>query len=676
MISAADTYRMASWWITWRDLDWPSSDNFDRIRRRADEMSEACVDVATVFGAHFRWDFLPVWTVLHDYMATVAQELHRRGIRFFDHHSAVLVHRYEGRGEMRNMKLHSGPHLPFAPSRSAAAGWEFRGRRLNDWRMIDVETGKVLQLPCYAAEEFCFSNPEFVESYLEYLHLLLAETGVDGLMCDDPTHFSGFRSCGCDSCRAVFRERTGSELPPPDDERFWGDWNNPLWNAWIDQRFDANGSFLEHVRSALPEGFPLMSCCSGSSGAGCAAVAQDVREFNRGCSLVHLELCGNTPPWRSDPHTWNIPVAERLSAALHHCGAAQERGLECVGQGYGFTAPSAEIIWALNKTAGAACWFSTLKGRLGLPDAILDTLPGDAEPAARVFRYEKEHPELFRGRPAARFGVLFPYETRNHTCFGSMANGCAKDFGDTIRQLFQLGVSAGVVLEVPDSTDRYSLLIVPSAARLTGEERARLRAFAAAGGHVLATGPFGFDGCETAWDLPMKAPEFRTGAWRSLPVPPLPEAPGWRRVAPGVEWNPARLQDGTLDLEELVAKIERYSRPLPFAVRRAEGYLAVPHRGENGEYLIHFLAEEYETQIDAELDRMRVHRSRVNLITAVAPAGTGGSLEVETALAAEAFAPLNGKQPRVKRDGAAVTVELPEPCSYVICRLRPEKEEK
>lgn len=83
------TLRMVSWWIRWDDLNWPSPDNMDRIRRRADEMVEAAVSTATVFGAHFRWDFLPYWEILHDYMATVAEELHNRGIQFWDHCHAL-----------------------------------------------------------------------------------------------------------------------------------------------------------------------------------------------------------------------------------------------------------------------------------------------------------------------------------------------------------------------------------------------------------------------------------------------------------------------------------------------------------------------------------------------------------------------------------------------------------
>lgn len=85
--------RFVSWWIDWHDLDWPDPDNLDRIRRRADSIAESGADAAMVFGAHFRWDFMPYWTILHDYLATVAEELHQRNLRLFDHHSASLIHR-------------------------------------------------------------------------------------------------------------------------------------------------------------------------------------------------------------------------------------------------------------------------------------------------------------------------------------------------------------------------------------------------------------------------------------------------------------------------------------------------------------------------------------------------------------------------------------------------------
>ncbi|MBQ2757881.1 MAG: hypothetical protein IJF31_05280 [Clostridia bacterium] len=113
--------RIATWWMRWEDLHWPNADNHDKIKRRAEAMAKANVTTAMLFGAHFRWDYLPYFTILHDYLATVAEELRACGVELWDHHSVNLIHRYSTPEEMRHVMLHSGPHLPFSPSYEAAA---------------------------------------------------------------------------------------------------------------------------------------------------------------------------------------------------------------------------------------------------------------------------------------------------------------------------------------------------------------------------------------------------------------------------------------------------------------------------------------------------------------------------------------------------------------------------
>ena len=59
-------YRMVSWWIRWEDLEWPLPQLEYKIRYRADKLAENSVSHAIIFGAHFRWDFMPLWMNLHD----------------------------------------------------------------------------------------------------------------------------------------------------------------------------------------------------------------------------------------------------------------------------------------------------------------------------------------------------------------------------------------------------------------------------------------------------------------------------------------------------------------------------------------------------------------------------------------------------------------------------------
>ena len=89
--------RFTTWWIGWNDLNWPNLDNHEKIKRRAEGLAKANATAVILFGSHFRWDFLPIFPILHDYIATVAEELHKYVVKFLDHHSVNLVHRYSTR---------------------------------------------------------------------------------------------------------------------------------------------------------------------------------------------------------------------------------------------------------------------------------------------------------------------------------------------------------------------------------------------------------------------------------------------------------------------------------------------------------------------------------------------------------------------------------------------------
>ena len=129
-----------------------------------------------------------------------------------------------------------------------------------------------------------------------------------------------------------------------------------------------------------------------------------------------------TPPYKHDKVTWDPSISSRIISSLHHLGAPMKKR-ECVGQGYGFTEPTQESF-SVNKMVGAACWFSTLKARTGLPDTILATLP-DAEPAAAAFGFEKRTGAL--QRPSHRPGGS-PFPTKPATTpSSSLFNGVSRD---------------------------------------------------------------------------------------------------------------------------------------------------------------------------------------------------------------------------------------------------------
>jgi len=676
--------RIASWWIRMEDLNWPSPDGLSKIRRRAESMAQANVTTAMIFGTHFRWDFLPYFTLLHDYLATVAEELHKLGLELYDHHSVNLVHRYDTREEMRHVMLHSGPHLPFSPSREAAKTWEYHGSRLNDWRMIDVKTRDILYYPQYAAEGFCIRNPDFIAAYRDYVKHLIADTGIDGLSADDPLHYMHYNSCACPYCRAELKRRTGMDLPLIDDRSFWGNWENPAWNAWIDLRFDAASEFFSALSEVFPDNFRVTTCGSNSASTGANGKASDARDFLSGCNYVNLEMSGNTPPYKKDPVTNNRPIAESIVNSSHHQASARERGVRCFATGFGFTEETANIVWAVNKMMNSDCWFSTLKDRLGLPEHILNTLPDESDIIGRAFGFEHDHPELYAGEQIGQVGVYFSYETRKHTCFGNLDHGYYGDYRATLKHLFAQGLNPHTLFEFPADTAQYPIIALPSAAKMTEEEIDAMKRYLAAGGIVAATGPCAVPNCVHHWDLPTRpdidAPtdffsyivhgvKHETPAWiRKTKLAPCEEPLDWCEPLPGLFYTPHRMIDGKVT-PSFLNLCRKHIKPLPVTVTQAQGYL-VSMMQNGDDVTVHLLAEDFDTDIDHHLDEIRFHRSRVNYINRVTPIGISDTVTLHTTVVPTVYTPFSQDTAKVYADGESVEIHLPHNTSYAVLHFQ------
>ena len=673
--------RIINWWLTWEDLNWPSMDIADKIKRRAEKAAEANVTTAILFGAHFRWDYLPYFTLLHDHIAATAEELHKHGIELYDRHSINLIHRYDTREQMRHVMLHSGPHIPFSPSREAAATWEYKGKRLNDWRMIDVRDRSVLYYPQYAGEGFCYRNPDFIEAYCDYAKNLIADTGIDGLAAEDPVHYMHYISCACPHCRGELQRRTGMDLPPITDRGFWGNWENPAWREWIDLRYESGKEFFQKLMPHLPKDFPVTTCGSDSSAAYVNGAASDASRFIAGGSnYVHMEMSGNTPPYKHDSVTANVPIPARMTAFSHHQAVARENGIRAFSTGYGFSEPSANIIWAVNKVLDTDCCFSTLKARLGLPDHMLRELPNEEELVKAPYTFEKEHPELFSGSQVAQVGVYFSYETRNNTFFGNLVRGYSRDYAVTLKTLFAAGYSAQTVLTLPTDTAEYSVLVLSSVANMTDAEHAAIQAYTANGGVVLACGPSGLPCCESKWVLPtspqIDAPEkfFSTianGVWHKSPdwmtetrLAESEEPDEWRAVANGIYYNPHRVSDKKIRAS-LLETVKRFARKMPIELMESKGYLTTVYKTEKA-YVMHFLAEDYDVEIDHKLDEMRFHRSRVNLVNKAEPINVSERIALHTELTPTVYLPFGEGTAAVCRTQEGYDITLPKNTAYAI----------
>lgn len=671
-------YRIATWWMHWADLNWPDADNYEKIKRRAEGFAKADVTAAMFFGAHFRWDFLPNFPILHDYMATVAEELHKYGIKLFDHHSVNLVHRYSTRDEMRKVMQHSLPHLPWSPTREAAASWEYKGKRLNDWRMIDVKNGQPLYFPQHTAEGFCHRNPDFQNAYQDYVKYLISETGIDGLSADDAMYFMHFNACACPHCKAEFSRRCGIELPPVTDASFWGNWDNPAWLQWIDLRFDASGDFYENLRKTLPDDFVLTGCGSQSASAKAVMSSADARTYLRGWNYVNMEMSGNTPPYKHDKLTTNVPVPTRLVNSSHHQAAAAEKGVRAFCTGFAHSIETANHVWAVSKILGADAWIGTLKTRLGLPWSILDKIPNEEDILGNAFGFEAKHPELFEGEFVGQLGVYFSYETRNHTLYGALNKGYTLDYSNTLKALFSNGICPHTVFNIPENTDKYPLIILSGVSKMREDEKASLEKYLVSGGKVIVLGPsalsFGNARIEMKNRLDVSPSEFFTSVpdglhvvlpdWMTKTVPETDIYEDlWIQPKEGLYINSNRIDH--IDLSSFLELCKKYINKMPYNVVSAKGYLSTTLKNEN-KVIMQFLAEDYDVEINEELDSMRNHRSRVNLVTKIKAIGTDGMIKIEADKNPKVYTPFNDIGANVTMDNNICTIELPDNCSYVI----------
>jgi len=671
--------RIASWWIHWPDLQWPDSENLDRIKARAEGLAKANVSAAMLFGTHFRWDWLPVFPLLHDYIATVAEELHKYGVKLFDHHSINLVHRYSTREEMRHVMLDSGPHLPFSPTFEAAKTWQFRGKYLNDWRMIDVQTRKPLWFPQYTAEGFCHRNPEFQEAYQEYVKYLIAETGIDGLSADDAVYYMQYNACGCEHCRAELKRRAGIDLPAADDASFWGNFDNPAWRHWVDLRFDSAGEFYAGLRSVLPEGFMLTGCGGSSASYGALSGATDARTHLRGWNYVNMELSGNTPPYKHDKLTVNIPIPQRLVNSSHHQAAAREKGVGAFCTGFAHSTEAANHVWATCKVLGADAWIGTLKDRLGLPWKILNTIPDEQDIVGQAFGFEKNHGDLYEGEVVGQLGVYFSYETRNHTFYGNLKDGYYRDYADILRLLFRNGICPHTVFDFPEDPDKYPAIFLSGVARMTDAEKQAMDKYLASGGKVIVLGPTAVDGCENSWVLPNSAQG--KSIFTTVPdgihvkeaevlvntlIEDSKDPDAWQEPREGLYYHPHRL--GDTNREAVLAFAQRFATPMPVKVTQSKGYLCTMLEDEKG-ITVQLLAEYYDVDINHELDSIRTHRSRVNLLTTIVPIGVERTVCVETKVQPTVYTPFHEENAGVTMADGVCTVTLPKNCSYAILRF-------
>ena len=338
---------------------------------------------------------------------------------------------------------------------------------------------------------------------------------------------------------------------------------------------------------------------------------------------------------------------------------------------------------AVNKALDTDCLFSTLKARLGLPDHMPKKLPEAPEVIAKAFTFEKEHSDLFGGRSLAQVGVFYSDKTRDHTFFGNIRKGYYRDYAHALRLFFGAGISADTLFLFPETPEQYAVVILPSALIMREEELDSMRRYLANVGHVLVCGPSCLPECDSAWVLPtmpkLNNPSdfFDTMAngvalkdadWIvKTELTPSTEPNEWKAVAEGILYNPHRIGDGELE-EAILELVCKYVAKPPVEILYSKGYWITMFETEDA-VIAHFLAEDYDTDIDHELDQMRFHRSRVNYINKVELIGIDRTVRLCSDAKVEVYTPFCEESAEVQSNNGTHSITLPEKTSYAIMKF-------
>ena len=218
---------------------------------------------------------------------------------------------------------------------------------------------------------------------------------------------------------------------------------------------------------------------------------------------------------------------------------------------------------------------------------------------------------------------------------------------------------------------------------MTAEEYAAMHRYLAAGGTVFASGPCAVASCHSPWHLPtaptlddpkdffssiLGGVKHMPAKWtRETVIPCVTEEHTPREVEKGLFYAPARISDLPA-AEDLAALLRPYLRTAHIEILHATGFLVALFETDTAT-VAHFLAEDYDTDIDHTLDEMRFHRSRVNYINRVTPIGTTDALRVRCKADPTVYLPFSEESASITRKDGIAEILLPKGTTYCILQF-------
>jgi len=330
-----------------------------------------------------------------------------------------------------------------------------------DQAMIDLRDGEPIFFKRYGTHMMCPNNPDFRNEYLKTVEKVVRETGLDGLMVDETEWLPAeWTVCGCEHCRRLFKEQTGYDIPDYRDSSVFGNFENPVFRAWLKFRLETMGNFLSEIKSTLDnvkQEMLFTGCyCEALSPFVANYYGMDLEDMNRSLNVSFFE-CEPANPW-----SFRYNVAE----ASYYKAFGPSFYL-----GYSVTPTQQFYNWAFAKTCGLNLWaFPQIK--IEFP-----------------YLWEKKWEKVFMND-----GVL----CNTALVFSSPSKNYLRDAHTTVNE-YQGWAQTMTEAHIPFETviasrlgntdlSKYSTLILPDVACLSDNEINAISNYVQNGGYVIATG--------------------------------------------------------------------------------------------------------------------------------------------------------------------------------------------
>ena len=244
-------------WYFYNDKHTSEDFTVEDFEKEAAAMRALGIDIILLSNkTHFRFNFYPYWDKIINTLRKIVIAFHKYDIKVVEHHSCSLTHIPLSLEEWEKKK---DQILRLSDGGKYAKEWE----KVKDWVTSDAEIDGVkvrsfLQIhggthdlapTQYDTHIVCYNNEDYRRIYFQHLEDIYA-TGVDGIMTDDVQFFAQGNSCACPTCRKLFKEWTGFEMPETVEEwneRFMGNFDDPRYVAFDQFRRDSAIRFQRDV---------------------------------------------------------------------------------------------------------------------------------------------------------------------------------------------------------------------------------------------------------------------------------------------------------------------------------------------------------------------------------------------------------------------------------------------